>query len=88
MAQQVKPPLETPISECLGLSPASASQLSALWKVANDGSSFWVTATHREDADWVPGSWLWPGPALAIVGIWGVNQWVDDILHPAPPSVK
>lgn len=21
----------------------------------------------------------WPGPALAISGIWGVNQWITDL---------
>lgn len=33
-----------------------------------------TTDTDTEDADGVPGSWRWPGPALAMVAIGGLNQ--------------
>lgn len=38
-----------------------------------DGSSVCVPAIHMRILDWVPGFWVQLGPALAVVGIWGVN---------------
>lgn len=44
-------------SEGLGSRPGSAS----LAVMAQ------VSATHRENLDWILSSWLWPGPALTVV---------------------
>lgn len=41
--------------------------------------STWVPATHVEDLDGIPASWLWLGSALAVAGLYGVNQQVEDI---------
>lgn len=38
-----------------------------------------VPVNHTVDSDWGPGAWLPNGPALAIVGIWWVNQWSEDL---------
>uniref|UniRef100_A0A5F9CUT6 DUF1725 domain-containing protein n=1 Tax=Oryctolagus cuniculus TaxID=9986 RepID=A0A5F9CUT6_RABIT len=33
----------------------------------------------NQEPEEVPGSWLQPGPALAIAAIWGVNQQMEDL---------
>lgn len=42
-------------------------------------STTWFPATHMGDVDQVPGSRLWPGIPLAVVGIRGVYQQVEEI---------
>lgn len=37
-------------------------------------------ATHVRGLDGILGSYLWPGPALAIVAIWRANSWIDFFL--------
>lgn len=44
--------------------PASASQ-----EAEDDSSATWVPATNMGDLDKVPGSWLWPSPALPVASI-------------------
>lgn len=39
-----------------------------------------ATAIHLGELDEAPGPWFWPGPALAVATIWGVNQWIDFCL--------
>lgn len=39
-----------------------------------------ASTTQRQDSNGVPISWLWPGPALAVV-IWWVNQYMKDVKH-------
>lgn len=41
------------------------------WKGTDGGTNAWAPATLVGDPDEVLGSWLWPGPALAIADIWG-----------------
>lgn len=36
------------------------------------------SGTHMEHPEEVPVSWILPGPTLAIVGIWRVNQGIKD----------
>lgn len=47
-----------------------SSQLLAKWpwEAADDDPRIRVPATHQGDLDGVPGSWLPPGPALAVAG--------------------
>lgn len=51
-------------------------------KAAEDGPRSWVPATHIGQLDGIPGSWLLPGPAPApaVVGIYGMNQWIKITL--------
>lgn len=49
--------------------PAKVSE-----KVEEDGPNTWTPATLLGGPDEVLGSWLWPGPGLDIVGIWGLSQ--------------
>ena len=35
--------------------------------------------THMGSLEETPVSWLQIGPAQAIVAIWGVNQWMEDL---------
>lgn len=48
-------------------------------KAANAGPCAGVTATHLGDLDEIPHSWLWPGPALAVGHICGVNSQVEEL---------
>lgn len=48
-------------------------------KVADDGSSTWAPGTLEGGPDGASGSGIWPCPALAIVGLWGVSQWVEAL---------
>lgn len=43
-------------------------------EAAGDGPRGWVSATHVD-------SWFWSGlaPALAVVGIGGVDQWLEEL---------
>lgn len=47
-----------------------------------------VSGKYMAQQAGVPGSWLWPRPALAVVAIWrwarGMNQWMETI---SPPLV-
>lgn len=56
--------------QCVGLSLAALLPIklsaNALGKAAGDGLKTWAPVTHEGDSDRVPGSWLWPGPALAV----------------------
>lgn len=46
------------------------------------GSGWWpnhrVLAIPVRNPDGVSDSLVWPGPALAIVAMWGINQWMED----------
>lgn len=48
-------------------------------KAAERGPSAWAPAFHTADLNGVPGSRLYPGPALATVIIWGVNQQIEHL---------
>lgn len=39
----------------------------------------WAPATWTGDSDRALDSWLCPGPALAVVGTWGVNQRMEGL---------
>lgn len=41
--------------------------------------------THIGDPDGAPGSLFWLGPALAIVAIWKLNKWMQEL---SPLSVN
>lgn len=43
------------------------------------GSSAWTSATYVGASDGVAASWLWPGPAFAIAGIWEVSQQMESL---------
>lgn len=43
------------------------------------------SCTHVGDMDRIPGIWCHPGSALAIMGIWGNEQWMVDILSLSLP---
>lgn len=43
-------------------------------RTADDGSNTWAPAQHVGGLDAVPGSWLPSDTALAVAGIWGMNQ--------------
>lgn len=51
----------------------------------SDDSSTWVPATPKRDQDEVPGPCLQLGSALIIAGIWGLSEWMEDILPTASP---
>lgn len=59
------------LSECLGWSPSStltsASYQHTFQQETGEDSRMWVTATRVWGLLWVPGSWLWAGPAPALV---------------------
>lgn len=61
----------------------SAAQLqlldNATGKVAEGDPGTWVPVTHTGDADGIPGSWFWSGPALVIVAICGVKQRMEKL---------
>lgn len=58
-----------------GFSPDAAFRSSFLLMYTTDVTAVvQVGAIHLEQIDQVLGFWLRPGPAPAIVGIWGVNQ--------------
>lgn len=40
----------------------------------------WIPATHAGELDELLGSWLQPGAALAITGIWAENHWMGKSL--------
>lgn len=48
------------------------------------------TQANLVSLDGAPRPWLQPGPALAVVGTWGVNQHMEDwsLLHLLPFSKK
>nr|XP_051711027.1 zinc finger protein 717 isoform X1 [Oryctolagus cuniculus] len=85
VAQEVKLPVGMPASHIRDLVQVPDSPLliqlptNAHGNTADDGPINWVPATHVEDPDAVPGSWLQPDPALAVAGIWGVNQQMEDL---------
>lgn len=72
-----------PMLECPGLSLSSTSHPASCWRalgdVAGAGSSTRLFAIHFGDSDWVLGSWLHPCPVLAVVGVLGVNQQMEDL---------
>lgn len=41
--------------------------------------SAWAPATHQGALEEAPPHWLWPGPALAIEALRGMNQQTKDI---------
>lgn len=57
---------------CLALSPTSASAAAsscwALWGAAEDCVSTWVPDTWVRNPEGVSGSWVGPGPVMAVVG--------------------
>lgn len=66
--------------ECLSLGSASISDSTSWWCTHREAtvSSTWVFVTHGEI--WIKfHSWLWSGPAPDLVGILGVNQWIDNL---------
>lgn len=34
----------------------------------------WVPGIHLGELNFIPGTWLWPGPAPSVMGIWRVNK--------------
>lgn len=71
--------LPTSLAECLASSSSSA--FNSLGGTAADSQNTWVPATHLKDLDGVLGSWQWS----ATVGIWGINQDMEDFcLFPSP----
>lgn len=42
------------------------------------------TASRLRHTNEALGPWPWLGPELAVVAIWAVNQWVEDLSSPAP----
>lgn len=48
-------------------------------KAVEDGPRTWALAALMRDADRIPGSRLRPGPLLAIVAIWEVIQWMEEL---------
>lgn len=48
-------------------------------KAKEDGATTTALATHAGDKDGVPVSWFLPGVAPAIVAIWGVHLWMEDV---------
>lgn len=85
MAEEVKLPLVMPISPIRVLVQVPAALLpiqlptNAPREAADDGPSVWAPATYVGYLDGVPGSWLQPAPALAVVDIWEVNLWMEDL---------
>lgn len=53
-------------------------------KLTEDVPSPWAPATQAADSE-VPGSWLLPDPALAIVIMEGVKQLIEKSHTPPPP---
>lgn len=47
---------------------------------AEDGAST-VTLPLTGRPECVPSSWLWPGPALTVLGIWRMNRWLAGLWH-------
>lgn len=43
-------------------------------KAEDDGPDAWAHATHLGDWDGVPGSQLWPAPAMVLEAIYEVNH--------------
>lgn len=41
---------------------------------SENGSIPWVSSTHMKNLGGFLGSWVEPGPALAVVAIWGVES--------------
>lgn len=56
------------------LAPDSHSLLTQNPGSSHDGSSNWVYTMHVGDLILFPASSFCPSPALAILGLWGVNQ--------------
>lgn len=54
-------------------------------EAANDGPSD-RPYHHVEDLDETPGSWPQPGPTIAVLTIWEVNQWMGNL--PPTPQIK
>ena len=88
MAHLANPPPVAPAPRVLVLVGAPDSvpvaplpvQLSA---VAREGSGGWPKClgpcTSMGGQEEAPGSWLRIGAAPAVVAIWGVNQWKEDL---------
>lgn len=51
-----------------------------------NGSSTWASVTHAGDQDQIPSSCFQTGPALAIVVIERVNQWMEIFFSSLPMS--
>lgn len=51
-------------------------------KAEEDGLSTWSLAIHMGDPAEVPGSWLQPGLAMAIMAIWGSDPTDGRSLFP------
>lgn len=49
---------------------------------AVDDSQVLGFCTNVKSQEGIPGSCFGPGLKLAVVTIWGINQWVEDPLHP------
>lgn len=47
-----------------------------LIQYAEDSPSSWTSASHVADLDETPGSLLCSDPALAVIAIKGMNQWM------------
>lgn len=48
-------------------------------EVTSDSASIWVISWHVGDPDGFPASCILPGPAPAIVGVWGVNRQLEHL---------
>lgn len=76
VASQVKPLCLYSLTECLGLSPASASipaSFECAGEAAGNGSCVWFPASGTPDI------WFQPGPTSTIVAILRVNQQMEDV---------
>lgn len=59
--------------------PARAPlSIPAAYKCARESNGGWLQH-HVGDQDRVAGSWLKPGPAMAIAAFWGHNQWMEEL---------
>lgn len=69
-----------PRRKCLNWGLSTTSVCSSLLMLALQGgwcSSTWVPTICVESLDEVVGSWLYPGPALAV--LWAFEEWAIDI---------
>lgn len=65
--------------------------INPFWEAADKDLNAWVPATHMGNPYAFLGSWIWLDPGQAIVGIWGMNKQMEDVLSlsfsPSLPSI-
>lgn len=71
------------MQEYLGLSPGFGSQFQLLANAVSGRHQVMAQVcgpvTHMEDLHQVPDFQLWPHLALAVAGLWEVNQWTGAL---------